>query len=90
MAMCEKIYKVRFHHPLYDTVRELEIPASTTFLEILKMLYKDGFIPKKAGDYGFIIDGRLCALNKPLPSYVPLETRDVVDIEINGLLAIMT
>ncbi len=88
--MSEKMFKVRLHHPLHDTVQELELPASITFLEILKLLYENGFIRKKAGDYGFIIDRRLCALNKSLQSYVPLENMDVVDIEINGLLAIMT
>jgi ribosomal protein S8 len=85
-----KMLHVRLHHPLYDTVLELTLPASTTFGEILKVLYQNGFIQKKAADYGFIVNRRLCALNKPLESYVPLQAADTVEIEINGLLTIMT
>lgn len=88
--MADETFRVRFHHPLNDTVLELTLPASATFGEILKMLYRDGFIQKKPADYGFLIDQHLCAMNKSLKSYVPLETKDVVDIEISGLLTIIT
>lgn len=87
--MQEKMFKVKFIHLLYDTVLELALPASITFGEILAMLYKKGFIEKKAADYGFIINEKLCALNKPLKSYIPLYTVETVEIQINGMLTIM-
>lgn len=88
--MADEMIKVRFRHPLNGTVLELPLPASATFGEILKMLCHSGFIQEKPAGYGFIIDQHLCALNKCLKSYVPPETKNVVDIEINGLLTIMT
>jgi len=88
--LCEEKFHVRLRHPIYDTVLELELPASMTFLELLRLLYKNGFIQNKTAGYGFIINRRLCALNKTLQSYVPLATKDVVKIEINGMLTIMT
>lgn len=87
--MKEKIFKVKFNHPLYDTALELTLPASATFGEILAMLYKKGFLEKKAADYGFIINETLCALNKPLKSYIPLDIAETVEIKINGMLTIM-
>jgi hypothetical protein len=56
---------------------------------LLKLLYKNGFIQPKPADYGFIINGRFCALNMALQSYVPPEA-DAVNIDINGMLTIMT
>jgi hypothetical protein len=88
--MNEKTLIVRFRHPLRDSVFELKLSADATFGEILSLLYKNGFIEKKTADYGFILNRRLCALNKSLASYVSPETTDAVDIEINGLLTIMS
>ncbi|MPL96548.1 hypothetical protein SDC9_42730 [bioreactor metagenome] len=88
--MTDETIKVRFRHPLDGTALELVLPASATFGEVLKMLCRNGFIQEKPAGYGFIIDQHLCALNKSLISYVPPETKDVVDIEINGMLTIMT
>lgn len=87
--MCDKTLKVSLRHPLHDRVLALELPASLTFGELLKLLYKNGFIQPKPADYGFIINGRFCALNMALQSYVPPEA-DAVDIDINGMLTIMT
>jgi hypothetical protein len=87
--MSERIYRVRFRHPLDGGALETELPADMTFGEMLKMLYGRGYIKPKPADYAFIIGGHLCALNKAISSYVPPEFADVVDIEINGLLSIM-
>jgi hypothetical protein len=86
--MADRTVRVRFHHPLDGTVLELALPASATFGEILKLLYQNGFLEKKAADYGFIMGQRLCARNKSLKSYVPPET-SAVDVEISGLLTIL-
>ena len=88
--MNEKKFNVRFHHPLEDRTMELALPASVRFSEILKLLYNKGFIEKKSADYGLIIGKRLCALNKSLSSYVPLDFEGVIEIELNGLLTIMS
>jgi hypothetical protein len=88
--MGEKVFKVRLRHPLNGSALELELPASLTFGELLKLLYDRKFIERKAADYAFIIDGRLCALNKSLSGYIPPETADTVEIEVNGLLSIMS
>lgn len=88
--MSKTTYSVRFHHPLDGTTLEMEIPASVPFKEIMKVLYDRGFIKPKPADYAFIIGGRLCTLNKALSSYIPLEKTGVVEIEINGLLSIMS
>ena len=88
--MPEGMLRVRLHHPLGSRALELELPRSMTFGELLKRLYRDGFIEPKPADYGFIVDQRICALNKSLASYIPPETKDVVDIDINGLLTIMS
>jgi hypothetical protein len=88
--MSERIYRVRFRHPLDGEPLEMELPASVTFREMLKMLYGRGFIKPKPADYAFIVGGRLCTLDKSLAGYVPPEAAGVVDIEINGLLSIMS
>jgi hypothetical protein len=88
--MRNKMFQLRFRHPLYERILELELPAATTFGEILKILYTNKFLQKKPADYAFIIDQQLCALNKTLASYIPPETSGIVEVQINGLLTIMS
>jgi len=88
--MNEKTFSVRFHHPLDGATLRMELPAVMTFQEILKLLYDRGYIKPKPADYAFILGGHLCALNKALSAYVPLEFEDDVDIEVNGMLSIMS
>ena len=88
--MSDKFFKIEFHHPLNANTLEARLPGSTTFAEILNMLYKNNFLEKKMADYVFIINGRACALNKSLSSYILPETSDVVDVGKNGMLTIMS
>ena len=87
--MNKEIFNMRFHHPTDGRVLDIALPVSTTFSDVLRLLYNDGFLQKKSADYGFIIGDRLCAMNKRLSSYVPLDTPDIVDVGINGMLTIM-
>jgi len=87
--MSNKTFSVWFHHPLDGELLRLELPAAMTFREILKILYRRGFIKPKPADYVFIIGGHICAMNKALSAYVPSEFEDDVDIEVNGKLSIM-
>jgi len=85
----DNMLKVRFHHPLNGAILNLDLPAATTFSEILKILYKNGFLQKKTADYSLIIGKHLCAMNKSICSYVTLDSDEAVDIEVNGMLTIM-
>ena len=87
--MKDHMVNVRFHHPLNGTVLNSELPIVTTFSEVLKILYKNGFLQKKTGDYSFLIGKHLCAINKSIGSYVMHDSDETVDIEINGMLTIM-
>jgi hypothetical protein len=88
--MRDKTYRVRFRHPLDGEALEIELSAVMTFGEILKMLYSRGYIKPKTADYAFIIGGHLCALNKTLSDYVLPEFAGIVNVEVNGLLSIMS
>lgn len=82
-----KVLKVTFTHPFYNRTLEMDIPGDTRFLEVTKLLYKNGFIKKKKGDYQYIIDGHLCSLGEKLESYA--YTGDELKVKIHGLLTIL-
>ena len=88
--MSEKTFKIKLHHPLTEDVLEEQLLADLTFEQLLSRLYKTGFLERKTADYVFIIHGRTCAMNKTLASYIHPETADAVDVEISGMLTIMT
>ena len=88
--MSEKVLKIRLRHPLHNTALELELPAATTFREIQNLLIKNGFLEKRTPDYAFILNRRICALNKSLASYISPDAPESVEIQVNGLLTIMS
>ena len=86
--MSGEMIKARFRHPMNGAIMDMSLPASTTFGEMLKLLYGNGFLQKKPADYSFIINNRLCAINRTLSCYIPLDMEEV-DIEVSGMLTIM-
>ena len=85
--MSERILNVRFTHPFEEKVLELALPADTRFLEVTKILYAKDFVEKKKGNYQYIIDGRLCALNNKLEDYA--YTGDDLEVFVHGLLTVL-
>ncbi len=88
--MSEKTFRIKIHHPLTEDILEEQFPEDLTFGQILARLYKTGFLERKTADYVFIVHGRACAMNKTLASYIRPGTADAVDVEVNGMLTIMT
>lgn len=82
--------KVKFVHPFTQVCLEMELPLETRFKEMTAMLYENGFLTRIKGDYQYIIDGRLCGLNDDLQSHIPLSMPDCLNIQVHGLLTVLT
>ena len=78
---------VTFTHPFHDSQLTLDLPSNTRFLDITKLLYKNGFLKKKKGGYQYIIDEHLCSLGEPLQSYA--YHGNTLNVKIHGLLTIL-
>jgi len=79
--------KVTFTHPFNDTTITMDLPRDTRFLDVTKLLCKNGFLKKKRGGYQYLVDGHLCALGQKLESYA--YTGDELLVRVHGLLTIL-
>lgn len=85
--MSERILNVIFTHPFSGETLTLTLPDSMRFKEVTGLLYENGFLKKKKGDYQYIVDGHLCNIAQQLASYA--YTGDELKVQIHGLLTIL-